>query len=80
MVLGSLVHGKCLEPCVHDRVVCGCPEGKVGFGGLFPLIPFVGFLVQLSFLAPEVAVCAFKALGPADPHLLLSDVVKLQAC
>ena len=70
-----------LEPFAHDRVVCGCPEGKVGFCGLFPLYPFLGFFVQLSFLAPEVAVCAFKALGPAaDPHLLLSDEVKLQAC
>ena len=69
-----------LEPCAHDRVVCGCPEGKVEFGGFFLSFPIVGFLVQLGFLAPEVAVCGFKALGPADPHLLLSGEVKLQAC
>ena len=48
------------EMCIRDR-------GKVRFGGLFPSFPNVGFLVKLGFLAPEVAVCAFKAFGPADP-------------
>ena len=32
------------------------------------------------FLTPEVAVSVFEVLGLADPHLLLSGEVKLQAC
>ena len=46
------------------------------------LRPFssVGILVQLCFLAPKVAEGVLKALGPADPLLLLSGEVNLKAC
>ena len=57
----------------------GCLVRLSRFGGLFSLVSQDGFHPKLGLLVPEVAICAFKALGPADPHLF-SDEVKLQEC
>ena len=57
----------------------GCLVRLSRFGGLFSLVSQDGFHVKLGLLAQEVAICAFKALGPADPDLF-SDEVKLQEC
>ena len=53
-------------------------RARLGLAVFFPR--FALLASSYSFLAPEVAVCAFKALGPADPHLLFSGEVKLLAC
>nr|XP_022311043.1 uncharacterized protein LOC111116350 [Crassostrea virginica] len=69
------VGGLCcwLEEVPIPRPVQRCPSCQ------FSLVSQDGFHVKLGLLAPEVAICAFKALGPADPHLF-SDEVKLQEC